>query len=150
MPNYVSVLGEWKPAQEFYINPTAKRGENPVYDGPDRAALDYMKENGHVDEDGKPTSFGEPYNALEENIIKAREMGYKSVDEYLIARNKDPKKLREMQEKKLGVIVEHKNPEKKPAGVFESGGDDMSGSGKGRKGGFGEPADAPSARLPKA
>lgn len=149
MPNFVSILGEWKPKKEYHIDAKAKRGTNPVYDGPDRAAVEYMKANNHVDENGNPTSFGERYDSQDELIIKSRELGFKSVDEYLIARNKDPKKLRAIQEKKLEEYVDHEAINKVPAGVFESGGDDVSGSGKGRKGGFGDAADAPTTRLPK-
>lgn len=146
MPSYVSVMGEWKPAKEYYINPNAKRGENPVYDGPDRGALEQMKELGI----GEGESMGTPYKANQDMMHLARTLGFKTIDEYLQMLNKDPKKLRELQEKKLGAYEEHKNPEVKPGSVFESGGDEMVPGGKmGRKGGFELPQDVPSQRLPK-
>jgi hypothetical protein len=93
------------------------------------------------------TSLGTHFRMDPELQTRARQMGFKDVEEYLKTYGWDIKKAEEAYLAAKAVVVDHKDPKRKPAAVFPSGGDDESRSGKGRKGGFDTPADVPTARL---
>lgn len=152
MPKWISVAGKFYPAKEWAVNPDAKPGENPVYEGPDRGAMDYMKENGHLDEDGKIISYpGQDCFTDPDNMMKARSLGYKNTEEYLKEIfGIDKKKIEELSKKKLESIELHDKPVKRDADRSGMGGGfDKSGQGKDRKGGFGDPDDVPNSALNK-
>lgn len=144
MPKFVSIVGKFYPAKEYYVNPDARPGENPVYEGPDRAAMDFMRENGHLDEKGNIISYpGQDAFADPDNMMRARQLGYKNVEEMLegvfgITR----KSIEEKAKQTLAILEPHDN--KKPRTPDRSGiggGRDYSGQGKDRLGGFGDPSD---------
>ena len=139
MPSWISKGGVWEPAQERVVDPNAPKGKE-IYEGLDRAALEQLKEEG-------VTSLGNHFRMDPELQTRARQMGFKDVDEYLKTYGWDVKKADEAYVKAKAEVVDHKDPKKKPMVILPSGGDDESRSGKGRKGGFDTPADVPSARL---
>jgi hypothetical protein len=139
MPSWVSKGGIWEPAQERVVDPNAPRGKE-VYEGLDRAALEQLKEEG-------VNSLGQSFRLDPELQTRARQMGFKDVDEYLKTYGWDIKKAEEDYLKKKSQVNEHKEEVRRQAPVFRSGGDDESMQGKGRKGGFDIPADVPSVRL---
>jgi hypothetical protein len=139
MPSWISKGGVWEPAKERVVDPNAVPGKE-VYEGLDRAALEQLKEEG-------VTNLGNHFRLDPELQTRARQMGFKDVDEYLKTYGWDVKKAEEDYLKKKEVVNHHKDMPKVKAAEFRSGGDDESRSGKGRKGGFDVPADVPGARL---
>ena len=139
MPSFISKLGVWEPKEEYHINPTAKPGENPVYQGPDRAALEMMKEQG-VD------SFGTLYSTDSELAMLARALGFKDLDEYLKVRGWNKEKALANYEAEKKKVVTHELPDRKNPGKFVGGGQDYSMQGNDRSGGIGKlPPDVPAA-----
>jgi hypothetical protein len=139
MPSWVSKGGVWEPALERVVDPNAAPGKE-IYEGPDRAALEQLKEEG-------VTALGNHFRLDPELQTRARQMGFKDVDEYLKTYGWDVKKADEDYQKKKTVVNHHKDEVRVPPPVLRSGGDDESRSGKGRKGGFDVPADVPTVRL---
>jgi hypothetical protein len=139
MPSWISKGGVWEPALERVVDPNAPKGKE-IYEGLDRAALEQLKEEG-------VTALGNHFRLDPELQTRARQMGFKDVDEYLKTYGWDVKKADEDYQKKKVVVNDHKEEQKIQPKVFPSGGDDESRSGKGRKGGFDVPADVPSVRL---
>lgn len=147
MPRWVSVAGRTLPAQEIVQLPLSEAdliaGKNPVYKGPDRAALAYMVENGHAaeDKDGPIFYYGEDERFkgkrfkitdypgkdcfTDPDVIRmARTYGYKTVAEYLwemygIKKEDIEAKASEL----LGTLVVHdKAVTRKPDLNVQSGG----------------------------
>jgi hypothetical protein len=139
MPSWISKGGVWEPALERVVDPNAPKGQE-IYEGKDRAALEQLKEEG-------VTNLGMHFRLDPELQTRARQMGFKNVDEYLKTYGWDVVKANEDYEKKKLVVEEHKDPKKVSPVIPRSGGDDESRSGKGRKGGFDVPSDVPNARL---
>ena len=139
MPSWISKGGVWEPALERVVDPNAAPGKE-IYEGPDRAALEQLKEEG-------VTNLGTSFRLDPELQTRARQMGFKDVDQYLKVYGWDLKKAEEAYLLVKDKVIDHKDEARKAAKVFPSGGDDESRSGKGRKGGFDTPADVPSARL---
>lgn len=136
MPNFNSKLGDWEAAQEFAVNPNAKPGENPVYQGPDRAAQQMLAENG-----GK---LGVPYNLFPELVIQSRQLGFKTVDEYLEVHGWSKEEALKRFEANKKQIVTHADKERKPAVKVQGGGRDYAMQGQDREGGIGKlPSDVP-------
>lgn len=133
MPEYVSVGGKWEARNIYHVNANAKRGENPVYEGPDPEAKREL-EAGNIN--------STPGNTHPDMIVRARELGFKTVDEFLKTTMgvdyQENLKKQEAKLKEFDVTSERdKKPKKKPVRV-PSGGDDYSGSGKSVEGGFGD------------
>src|SRR5260221_1913843 len=106
MPQFVSVLGKLHPAEEVVQLPLSHEdllaGKSPVYKGRDRGALSMLAEQGYAVEDETGPIF---YDGTEEryqgkrfkivdlpgrdcrtepdNIRQSRELGFKSVGEWL-------------------------------------------------------------------
>ena len=139
MPSWISKGGVWEPAQERVVDPNAPKGQE-IYEGLDRAALEQLKTEG-------VTSLGQSFRLDPELQTRARQMGFKDVDEYLKTYGWDAVKAEAAYNAAKKVVVDHKDEVRKAPAIFPSGGDDESRSGKGRKGGFDTPADVPSARL---
>ena len=100
MPSFNSDRGVWTPANERTIT---KNGE--VYEGPDRAATEMLKDNGD--------DMGIDAKRDPENIMRAQQM-HMTVDEFL--KLHDPivvEKQAENEKKKKEAVVTHKSPEKK-------------------------------------
>lgn len=147
---FVSVAGKWYPAKEWAINPNAKPGENPVYEGPDRGAMEYMKENGLVDEKGNILDYpGQDCFTDPDNMMKARTLGYKNAEEHVKEiYGIDRKKVEDAGKKHLEKLTLH--DQKVTPGLDRSplgGGFDATGQGRDRKGGFGEPDDVSASAL---
>lgn len=140
MGSWVSKLGQWFPKQEYFVNQKAKPGENPVYQGPDRGAMEYLNEQG-------VESIGTPYNADGELVMRARQLGFKDVDEYLkvaVPGGFDKKAQLEKSEKEQQKLEVHETPERKNPTKFVGGGRDYANQGKDRFGGIGSlPNDVP-------
>jgi len=129
MPNWVSVLGKWVPKPEYVVDPKAAKGKE-VYEGPDRAATQTLKEQ-EVDH------LGQDYKMDPDLIRKSRELGYKDVDEYLREMHGFDKEAALIKAKaNLGEVEERPKPKRKRAVRPQSGGDDTSGQGKHMKGEF--------------
>lgn len=132
MPNYVSKDGIWHPAKEHAVLPHLAGTSKEVYDGPDRASLFELFK-------AKQESFGIDFRNDVELINRARQLGYKSVDEYAKLMGYDAKKVEEEFEKKASKVTLHELPERVAAIETMGGGKDLSGqNNKDYKGGFGE------------
>jgi len=127
MPSYVSNNGVWEPALEK-VAITDKNGEPKIYEGPDRAAKAEIKA-------GNITS--QPFWKDTEFINRVRQVHNMSMEEYMKANGFDEKTSQAEFEKKLAVVNLHKDPVKKPASSFRSGGADTSGQGENYSGDFG-------------
>jgi hypothetical protein len=114
MPNYNSIGGKWEPAKERVVLPNAEPGKE-VYEGPDRAALEQMREQG-------VESFGQDFMLDPDLQIRARSLGFKTVKEYLNVYGYDEKKSQEQFAKTRARVVDHKRPQPKPAVRIEGGG----------------------------
>ena len=104
MPSFVSKQGLWDAAHErvAYVD---KEGQPQIYDGPDRAALEFIqKEGGTVGQD-----------ALQDpQLLQAsRNAGFNTLAEYLAHFAPRPKEV-EAINKAHGEVVTHKLPQSKP------------------------------------
>lgn len=147
MPRWVSVAGVTLPALEIVQLPLSEAdllaGKNPVYKGPDRAALAYMVENGHAIEDseGAIHYYGEDERFkgkrfkiqsypgrdcfTDPDVIRmSRTYGYKNVAEYLYEMYGIKKEEIEAKSRELlkGLTVHDKPAVRRPDLNVESGG----------------------------
>jgi hypothetical protein len=130
MPSFISREGVWEPAKERAVNPNAPAGQE-IYEGPDREAVKMLNESGG--------SMGQHYSLDPEMIMRARQLGFKDVDEYLKMYNYNKEKAIAAYEKAKASIVTHADTKKQVPVVVASGGQDTSGQGANRSGGFGRP-----------
>lgn len=142
MPRYRSVNGKWYPEKEQYINSQADDPSKAVYSGPDRAAKQVLEELG-------VEYLGQDCRLQEETTIKARNLGCQDADEYLKRfKGVDLTKQEKEQKEKLDTEVFNANRGEKKTLANpvkpSSGGDDTSGQGKHKAGGFGDPDELPS------
>ena len=136
MPSWVSNGGIWSPAKEYSVDPKAPRGKE-VYEGPDRAAMEILEQDG-------VTHLGKNFRTDPEFIMRVRQLGFKDVDEYLKVIGYDEKKAKELYEKQLSEVNSHTDLPKKEAIKDLGGGIDTTKGGKqSRQGGFDWPADVP-------
>lgn len=144
MPRYISKLGKWKPVKEYYVNPDAQPGQNPVYEGPDRGAMEQLKELGMLDEKGNiiDTPGVEP-TQNSDLILRARQYGFDNVYKFLKeVYNFDKDAAEKLAESEISKLRPHTKEVKVSQPVQElGGGRDYSGQGKHRAGGLGEPSD---------
>ena len=142
MGTWVSKNGVQVPAREkvALVNNTDKTiivdgksvgpGEPYIYEGPDRSATEYLKENS-VEYLGRPW-FEDP-----EVIGRIRQIHNCSIKEYMDMTGYDEKTTLAEVEKKLSEFVLHSTPVRKPGQRQRSGGADSTGSGKNYEGNFG-------------
>lgn len=130
MPSFVSKGGVWEPALERVVDPNAEPGKE-VYEGPDRTAQQMLDANGG--------SMGVRFDLDPQIVIISRQLGFKSVKEYLEAFGYDQKKADAAYDKAKKVVNTHKDAPRKPSARIAGGGQDTSGQGKHREGGYGEP-----------
>lgn len=133
MPSFISKGGVWEPAKERVVNPNAPRGKE-VYEGPDRAAVEMLKEE-------NVEHLGMSFRLDPELQVRARQMGFKDVDEYLTTYGYDPKKAEADYLKKKDILVEHKDPRRVPQPIIHGGGENTAPGAdpkSHRRGGFGE------------
>lgn len=128
MPTFVS-NGKWFPAKERVVDPNAEPGHE-VYEGLDRAAVYDLKAQG-------VEFLGQDIKLNTELIIRAKQMGFKDINEYLAANGFDEAKAKADFDKKMAIVNTHKNPEPKQASKFQGGGFDTSMQGRDAYGGFG-------------
>ena len=120
MPSYKSDKGIWTPAKEdVYVNYADskfkgnKGRKSHHYNGPDRAAMEQLKE-ANID------YMGEDVTRNTDNIMRAQQMGLK-VEEYLkLNEPLTPAQLKAEQDKK-DLVVDHSDPIPKK-GVQPQGG----------------------------
>lgn len=171
MPSFVSVLGKFHPAEEVVQLQLSQEdliaGKNPVYRGADRASLSLLVEQGYAKEDkdgpihysgDDPQYVGKRYKIIDypgrdirtepDLIRQSRELGFKSVPEYLhVMHGVDIEEAKATQEKLLGNIINHdKVAVRKPDPI---GAHEKSGPGPYKKGGFGESGDPQSEAILK-
>ena len=133
MPSYNSKDGIWKPKKEK-VAITNKNGEPAVYEGPDRAAVEYLKEQG-------VTHLGQHFSKDPEVIMRARQLNM-SVDEFCqTAYYTEEMRQRDYEAKDKEVNL-HKDPVRNPANKFPSGGRNTAGNTGHIEGDFGDIQDA--------
>ena len=147
MPKWISKDGEWNPAKEkvALVNDTGKTitvngktvgpGEPYIYEGPDRAALDYMKEQG-------VTKVGMHFSKDTEFINRVRQVHNMSMAEYMAANGYDEKTSVAEFEKKFAEINTHQDPSRKASTRQPSGGRNTAGASGHYEGDFGDLSDA--------
>ena len=130
MPNFISREGVWEPRTErVYIEEI-----DQIYEGPDRAAQQMLKENGG--------EMGMHFSLDGDLLMRVKNFGFNSIDDYLKFRGYDKKKWEEKFNGLKAELIRHKNPTKVQPTQFEGGGIDQTGaSHNNRFGGFGEPGE---------
>jgi hypothetical protein len=145
MPSYISKGGVLVPAKEHAVLPHLSGTSNEVYDGPDRAAEKELAEAYGVDENGKPKQgyFGIDYRHDPDMIMRARQLGYKSVDEFAAAMGytDTPEEAAAEIAKKEKIVNDYKVSAKKVSEGKLGGGTDTSGQGNDKMGNFGNDPD---------
>jgi hypothetical protein len=106
MPSYISKLGKWEAAKERAFIP--KTGE--IYDGPDRAAMEVLKENGG--------DMGQDALKDPQLLQASRNAGFTSIEEYISYYTPKPEEIKAIEEAQQKIVT-HANPEPKPG--VESG-----------------------------
>lgn len=141
MPNYVSDGGVWHPAKEHAVLPHLAGTDKEVYDGPDRAAMEELAKAYGVDEKGYPkqTTFGMPFTRDPDLINRAKQLGFVSVQEYADAVGYNAEQAKKDFEAKAAVINKYEPSKRQPERQIDGGGKDLSGQGKDRYGGLGDP-----------
>lgn len=155
MPNWISKGGLMYPAKErvaltnnsdkpiIVDGKEIQPGEPYIYEGSDRAAEYELAQMYGVDEEGKPKQGYIGIDCLKdpEMIMRAKQLGYNTVDEYARAMGYNPELAEKQIKEKEKVIVKHEQP-KKSEGIRKSGGGtDFSGQGEDVYGGFGNNPD---------
>lgn len=138
MPRWISEFGKWVPAPEYAVDARAPEGQE-IYKGPDRAALLQLREEG-------VEYLGKDYHLDPDTIRAARQLGYKTVDEYLVemfgySKKEQTEKFQELKARTGKDQTMHKNAERKPGIKVLGGGDDTTGNNPPRYGGMGTPAE---------
>ncbi len=138
MPSFISKEGVWEPAPEYVVDPNQPKGKES-YEGPDRAAVAMLKEAG-------VESLGMHYSQDPDVVMRAKQMGFNSVKDYLDFRNYDPAKAEAAYQKLKATIITHADAERKPSPLIAGGGvNTVPGADPSthRLGGYGYPNDAP-------
>ena len=135
MPSYISRDGVWSPKKEK-VAITDKKGEPAIYEGPDRAAAEYLKEQGVKE-------LGQHFTKDPEIIMRARQMNM-TVDEFCQTSFYTDEMRKADQDKKASEVVLHKDPKRSPAVKVQSGGRNTAGNSGHYEGDFGDINDAKS------
>jgi len=131
MPNFVSEFGVWKAATERVVDPDAPVGKE-IYEGPDRAAMQMLKENGDT--------IGQHFKTNMDFVMRVKQLGFASIDDYLKFIGHDEKKQQAKFDELLKRVNKHELPERHSAVRIDvSGGDDTSGHGNHMKGDLNAP-----------
>lgn len=110
MPNFISNMGVWTPANERAVN--VNTGQ--IYEGKDRAALDILKQEG-------TSTIGMDSRKDPENIMRARQLGM-SVDEWLkLNEPPTPEAIKNQKEKETLIVTHKDQPKKKPVNAVTGG-----------------------------
>jgi len=147
MGTWISKNGVMVPAKEKVglVNNTGKTitvdgkqvapGEPYVYEGPDRSATEYLKEQG-------VESLGRNFWEDPELIGRVRQIHNCSIKEYMEMMGYNEKTTVDEFNKKLSEVVLHKDPPRKSGNKFNSGGRNTAGNSGHYEGDFGDLADA--------
>jgi len=145
MPNFKSIHGKLEPAHErvaltnkgddvmIVDGKTINPGEPFIYDGPDRAAVEMLHEQGveHLGTDFRDCSEFQDF-------INAKYQG--DVEKYFKRIGFDEEKSKAEQINRTKDVKSHADPEKKKEELFRGGGRDTTGNADNDLvGGFGEP-----------
>jgi len=106
MPSFVSKIGKWEAAHER-VAYTDKNGEPQIYDGPDRAAEEFIKQEGG--------SVGQDALKDPQLMQAARNSGFNDVPSYLAAFQPSEKEIKEVELAQKAVVTH--NPPKAKKGV---------------------------------
>jgi len=134
MGSWVSKDGVWKPAIER-VAVYDKNGDPTIYEGPDRSAMEYLKETGE-------THLGMHFTEDPDIIERAHERKM-TVDQFCKTAIHTEEKRKADYEAKAAIKVNHKAPERKPAQKqTQTGGTNTAGAGH-LEGGFTESTSSP-------
>lgn len=112
MPSFKSINGIWEAAHER-VATVDKEGNPQIYNGPDRAAQEYIEQNGG---DVGQDALKDP-----QLLQTSRNMGFTSVDEYIKHFQPTPKQVEATKQAQSKVITH--TPEPKKPGVQPAGQD---------------------------
>jgi len=137
-PRFISDEGIFVPAKEKValerVNEETGEVEPYIYEGPDRAALQMLKEL-DLEEQGY---MGQHFSENLELFELARMRGYNSVEEYVERLGYNSNKAKELAAKYKEKYYTHRPPVKVKGKKFKGGGVNTAGTGGDREGGFGE------------
>ena len=134
MPNYNSKDGKWFPAKEKVSLVDKTTGEPYIYEGPDRAALETLKETGEE-------FLGKDFHDDPDIMNRAHERK-QTVDEFCKTKINTKEKREAAFKKNADKTVLHTAPAKKlEAKQRQTGGSNTAGTGGNLSGGFGSQAD---------
>jgi hypothetical protein len=134
MGNWVSKNGLQVPAKEK-VALTDKNGEPYIYEGPDRSATEYLKDQG-------VTHLGRNFWEDPELIGRVRQIHNCTMKEYMEMMGYDEKTSLAEVEKKLEEVVTHQAPKRGRPRKDRSGGTNTAANGGHYEGGFGDLNDA--------
>lgn len=120
MPSYDSRDGVWTPKTEKVALVDKETGEPFIYEGPDRAATEYLKSQG-------VESLGVLFYKDPEIIIRARQLNM-SVEEFCELHMNTPEKRDAYFKERHSKKQLHRPEPRKQGSKFESGGKDTAGS----------------------
>lgn len=160
MSSWISNDGVWHPKNEKvglvnngdpFKNPKTgemvNTGDPYVYDGPCRRALfELWEANGKPsekemkDKKGEMT-LGTDFRKSPEFIEMIRKLDFKTADEYLSYVGYDKDEVKKRFEEQASVVLKHELPSKVKRVESLGGGQDYSGAGNDKFGGFGVPAE---------
>ena len=147
MPTFVSVSGEWSPGKERValknlsgkvktINgQTVEPGDDYIYEGPDRAALYLLYEQGSE-------KLGQHFRTNMDMVNLVRQLGFKTMDEYLdFVGVKETDEEKKSKEALVSKVTRHELPKRIKEIEVMSGGTEQGTGTIIRKGGWDRPPD---------
>lgn len=145
MPSFISNRGKWYPAKERvalknksdvvieYKGQEIQPGEDFIYEGPDRPALQEIHNAGEGSE-----HLGRDFKHDPDFLKAVRDMSYQSVEEYLEAIGYDEEKAEKEFEEKAVKVSAHEIPNKVKMIKTMGGGKDFAGGTNTKYGEFGD------------
>lgn len=145
-PRYISKDGVWFPSKEkvALVNRSGKMrivkgkrvmpNEPYIYEGPDRAALFYLYQEG-------VEKLGQDFHNDAELLHRIKQLGFENMEKYMEYIGYDAENVEAEFKKHAAIISKHELPKAVAAVNKLGGGQDTTGQGKDRYGNFGEPPD---------
>lgn len=156
MGEFISKGGVWHPVREklalknksdeviVYNDQEIEPGEEFIYDGPDREAVDMIQK------DGNGETIGTNFKSDPEFLQSVRNMGFNSTDEYLKTIGYDEKEVEKKFKEKASSIKAHTMPMPKSEVIGQCGGTDTTGNSENDiVGGFGSERIRPAKEVKK-
>ena len=134
MGTWISKDGIQTPSKEKVALTDPKTGEPFIYEGPDRSATEYLKEQG-------VPFIGQHFSKDPEIIMRARQLNM-SVEEFCQTAYYTEEMRKKDQAEKEKVVNTHQEPTRKQSSKFNSGGKNTAGTSGHLEGGFGDEAEA--------